>query len=285
MLVTGAFGNVGREVLRALGRSNVDAVAADHQATRVSDAQRSGMRAVRLDFFDRATWEEAVEGATDLFLLRPPAISAVSKTLIPFVDFARARGVEHVVFLSVAGAGTNPLVPHRAVEKHLRTTNEHFTNLRPGFFAQNLETAYLRDIVEESRIFVPAGTAKVNWIDVRDIAAVAALIFLAPEAHRAVDYTLTGPGAIPWSEVTGALSESLGRTIRYEPATIAGYAHHLLRRGAPLGAVAVQTTLHTLLRFGQGATYDPTLERVLGRPGRTMRDYVRDRAAVWTQAG
>lgn len=102
-----------------------------------------------------------------------------------------------------------------------------------------------------------------------------------PDAHRGQNYTLAGPGAVPWSEVTDALTSALGRTIAYEPASVLGYMRHLSRRGLPRGAIMVQTILHFLLRFGQGATEDPTLEELLGRPGRTIREYIRDHAEVW----
>lgn len=54
---------------------------------------------------------------------------------------------------------------------------------------------------------------------------------------------------------------------------------HLRRRGHPASEILVQTVLHGLLRFGQGATEDPTLARLLGRPGalwaRTSRSALR----------
>lgn len=189
------------------------------------------------------------------------------------------------MFLSVAGAGTNRIVPHRTVEDHVRLRGEPHTNLGPGFFAPSLESAYRQDVVEDERIFVRAGRRQpVNWIDARDIAEVAALVLADPEPHRAPNYTLAGSGAVPWSEVTDALTAALGRTIVYTPASVPGYVCHLSRRGLPWGAIAVQTVLHFLLRFGQGATTDPTMARLLGKSGRTIGEYVQDHAEVWAKA-
>lgn len=284
VLVTGASGNVGRAVVRSLLTRGIAVLAADRHPSRLSARFGDAVTTARLDFRDRATWEGAVSGASHMFLMRPPAIADVENTLVPFVDFARAHGVDHIVFLSVAGAGKNALVPHRKVEDHLRARGDHHTNLRPGFFAQNIESAYRQDIVEDDRIYVPAGREQpVSWIDGRDIAEVAARVLASPEAHRGESYTLTGPGAVPWSEVTDALSSALGRPIRYEPASVLGYVRHLWRRGLPPGQIVVQTLLHTLLRFGRGATEDPTLERLLGRPGRSVREYIFDHAEVWAK--
>jgi len=280
ILVTGAAGNVGREVVRALLDRGAQVIVG-HRTEQAALPKARGVTVARLDFEERATWSQALAGADHLFLMRPPAIADVENNLNPFVDYARTQGVDHVVFLSVAGAGKNRFVPHRKVEDHLRARGDHHTNLRPGFFAQNLQSAYLQDIVEDDRIYVPAGHARVNWIDVRDVAEVAAVVLLDPASHRGCSYTLTGPGPVPWSEVTDALTRALGRTIRYQPASVLGYMRHLSRRGVPRGAVIVQTILHFLLRFDQGATMDPTLERILGRSGRTVRQYVEDHAAVW----
>lgn len=282
VLVTGATGNVGRHVVRRLLERGMDVVAASHDDSKVRELFGETVAATRLDFLDQSTWPGALGGATRMFLMRPPAIADVQNNINPFVDFAREHGVDHVVFLSVAGAGKNKVVPHRKVEDHLRLRGEHHTNLRPGFFAQNLESAYRQDIVDDGRIYVPAGRKQpVNWIDARDIAEVAALVLTVPDAHLGQSYTLAGPGAVPWSEVADALTAALGRTIVYEPASVLGYMRHLSRRGLPRGAIMVQTILHFLLRFGQGATEDPTLGELLGRPGRTIRQYIEDHAELW----
>jgi len=104
-----------------------------------------------------------------------------------------------------------------------------------------------------------------------------------PTEHRGRSYTLTGPKPVPWTEVAETLSVVLGRRIAYTPASIPACLGHLRRRGLPFGAILVQTTLHVLLRFGQGAPQDPTLARLLGRPGLSIQQYIRDHAQLWTK--
>ena len=281
LLVTGAAGNVGSAVVDAAIACGLTVTAGDRDPARLQDRWPQTVRIVRFDFNDASSWSEAMDGQSRLFLLRPPAIADVANTLNPFADAARASGVGHVVFLSVAGVERNRWVPHRAVEDHLRNAAIPHTNLRPGFFAQNLGDAYRRDIVEDDRLYVPAGRGRVNWIDVRDIAETAAMILQSPQAHRGQNYTLTGPGPQAWTAVAATLSEVCARPIRYVPASIMGYVLHQRRRGLPVAAVAVQTLLHVMLRFGQGAKVAPTLERLLGRPGRSVHDYIREHASLW----
>lgn len=280
-LVTGATGNVGREVVSALLRRGA--------AVRV--AARSGrselgpdVESTPLDFFDPKTFPAAARGCDALFLMRPPPIQDVRSTLNVLIDRARDASVSTIVFLSVAGAGTNKRVPHHGVEAHLQAGPRDWTILRPGFFAQNFEDAYLRDVREDDRIYVPAGDGVVTFVDVRDVAEVAARAITAPDEHRGQAYTLTGPEAVSFARAAELLSGAVGRPIRYEPASILGYGLHLRRRGLPLLQVLVQTILHVGLRHGQAAVVDPTLARVLDHPPRTLDEYVRDRAEVWRNA-
>ncbi len=279
ILVTGATGNVGREVIRALLAKGLRVRAAVRDPSRSQPRFGAEVESVRLDFHDPATFRVAV-GADAIFLMRPPAIADVEKTLLPFIDHARGLGVRHVVFLSVAGADKNRLVPHHAVEQHL-AKGAGWTVLRPGFFAQNFGDSYRRDIVEDGRVYVPAGRGKVAFVDVRDLADLAAIIFQSPTEHERRGYTLTGREAIDFTSAAACLSDALGRTVRYEPASILGYVMHLRQRGVPWAQVGVQTILHTGLRFGQAERVAPTLGRLLGRRPRTVRDYVHDCRDLW----
>ncbi|HEY3355682.1 MAG TPA: NAD(P)H-binding protein [Polyangia bacterium] len=280
VLVTGATGNVGREVALALRARGVPFVAAGTDPARVRRALGDDVAAVALDFRRPETYDGAVRGMRGLFLLRPPPIANVRETLNVLVDRARAAGVEHIVFLSVAGADRQRWVPHHKVERHLLDRGGAATILRPGFFAQNLGDAYREDIRGRSELYVPAGTGRVAFIDVRDIAEVAAQAFGDP-ARRGQQYTLTGPAAVSFTDVAAVLTAALGRPCRYRAASIPGYAAHLRRRGLPWGQVAIQTLLHVGLRVGHGAAVDPTLARLLGRRPRGIEDYVRDHVALW----
>ncbi len=240
-----------------------------------------GVEPVELDLFRPETFGPAVHGARGVLLLRPPPVSRVGPTLNALTDAAVSAGVEHIVFSSVAGADTNRVVPHHRVETHLRDHAPSWTVLRPGFFAQNLADAYRRDIVEDDRIHLPAGAGRVAFIDTRDIGDAAASVFDDPDPHRGRGYALTGPRAVSFDDVAAMLTRVLGRTIGYQPATVLGYVRHLRGQHLPLARVAVQTVLHTGLRRGDAQRVDPTLGQLLGRPPRTLEEYVAEYAATW----
>jgi uncharacterized protein YbjT (DUF2867 family) len=281
VLVTGATGNVGSAVVRALLAKGMAVRAAGSDLARLRLLLGPQVAVAQLDFYQPATFAAALMGCERLFLMRPPAISQVRRTLLPFLDTARALGVRQVVFLSVQGADKKPLIPHHAVERHLQAGPPQWTLLRPGFFAQNLGDAYRRDLTERGRLYVPAGAGRVAFIDVRDIAEVAALALHDPSAHYGAAYTLTGPSALGFAEVAQLLSHKLARPIRYQAASLLGYLLHLRRQGMPLSQAIVLTILHFGLRLGQAATVDNTLQRLLGHPGRTLANYVEDHVGLF----
>lgn len=274
ILVTGPSGNVGRPVVEQLVARGAEV----RCGVRRPDGAGlgAGTTTAHLDFEAPETFAPAVAGCDAVFLLRPPAISRVGPTLNRFVDVARGAGVRHVVFLSVAGAARNPIVPHHRVEQHLRRHGPAHTILRPGFFAENLTSAYPEDI-REGRLYVPAGDGRVAFVDARDLGEVAAGALLREPARRRTAYLLTGPEALGFDDVARLLSERLGRPVCYEPANVLGYWRHLERRGLPRAQIAVQTVLHVGLARGNAETVDPTLGALLGRAPRTMRDFVTDR--------
>ncbi|MBM4781897.1 MAG: NmrA family NAD(P)-binding protein [Archangiaceae bacterium] len=283
VLVTGALGNVGQEVVRAC-RSAGFLVRATGAPPKVH-ARWPDVEAVEFDFTKRATWAGALDSVDFVFLLRPPPLGHMSTTINPCVDAAYSAKVKHVVFLSVAGAETKTWVPHRKVEDHLKATGTAWTILRPGFFAQNLGDAYLRDLVEDDRLFVPAARGRVAFLDVVDVGDVVAKVLENPLLHRGRAYRLAGPEAVTFDQLATLLTDALGRSITYRPASIASYAWHLWRhRRLPLMQVVVQTVLHVGLRSGDAEAVDDVQRSLLGREATPLRVYLGRSTQRWTRA-
>lgn len=278
ILVTGASGNVGAPLLRRLH----EAGASVRVGARRPDAGDwpEGVEVVRFDFCDRGSFAPALADVERLFLLRPPAISAVETSLLPCIDTAHEAGVEQVVFLSVVGADRARFIPHAKVEAHLEASAVRtWTFLRAGFFAENLADTYAPDIVADDRIYLPAGSGRAAFVAAEDLAAVAALALRAPLDDPRFDrraLALTGPEALDFDEVAALLSRILGRRIGYQRASAFGFYRHLRARGLARGQALVITALHVGLRFGQAEAVDRTLAELLDRPPRTLAEWIAD---------
>lgn len=272
---------MGSEVVRTLLSRGGLIRAVDDSAQSVRATHGSSVEVGALDWSDRSTFKGALEGCEGVFLVRPSHISNMETTLIPFLDAAVERGVKHIVFLSVLGAATNELIPHRIVESHLAACGVRHTVLRAGFFAQNLGVVYRDDIATEARLFLPGGRGRVAFVDTRDIAELAAMIFADPASHIDATYTCTGNEALSFEETARLMTDIVSRPIRYEAASLAGYVRHLHLQGVPLAEIAVQTVLHVGLRTGPLEQVDTTLERLLGRKPRSLATYIRENVSLW----
>jgi hypothetical protein len=200
----------------------------------------------------------------------------------PFLDAAYGAGVRSVIVLSVMGAEKNPLLPHHAVEREVMARGFDWTMLRPADFMQHLETVHRDDIRLHDRISVPAGYGVSAFIDVVDVAAVAAKVLLEP-GHASQGYTLTGPAALSFSEIAKTLSDVLGRPIEYQPPGVLRFIREQQANGVPLGMALIMTARASYgcnFRTARGVIMngEPHDSPILapchfrtGRPGRSPR--------------
>lgn len=275
ILVTGATGNVGAEVLKILVTAGARVLA----AARSGDTKvPSGAEIVRFDFREPGTFS-AFQGVRRVFLMRPPEMSDARRDLGPAIEAMKAAGVQQVVFLSLLGAEKNPVVPHRAVEKLLLESGMDWVFLRPSFFMQNLSTTHRDDIKERGDVFVPAGNGRTSFIDVRDIAAVGAKALL--EGHRNVAYPLTGDEALTYDDVARELSLALERKITYSNPSAFRFYRAWRARGKPTPFILVMIAIYTTVKLGFAAKITDDTRRLLGRPAITFRQFAHDEQRAW----
>ena len=281
ILVTGATGNVGGDVLRGLLELGVPVRAAVTDPIRAGSTLSAGASLVRFDFNDPTTFGPALEGVRRVFLMRPPMMGD-PKAFQPFLEAMKFINVEQVVFLSLLGAQSNPVVPHRKLELAIEKLSLPHVFLRPSFFLQNLSTTHLQDILERDDLFVPAGNGRTSFIDARDIAAVAVKVLTLPHVvNGGID--LTGAKALTYSEVAKIFSEVLGRKITYSDPTPPKFGLEMRRRGMKNEFVNVMILIYTTNRFGLAARVTGDVERILGRKPLTVGDFVRDFRHVFTK--
>lgn len=321
IMVVGATGNVGEPTVRELlrvGGAGVDVYAAARTAAasaRLFGADTgtdaapspSGARLhhVALDVTQPDSFPAALAARpTAMLLVRPPAVSDPG-ACNRLVDAAVAAGVRHVVFLSVYGAGTNTMVPHHAIEKHIAAVAAAsaaaagggageggapagaaasdaaapvapspsagpvtYTFLRPSFFMSNLSGPnHVSDIRDRGVIDVPAGRGATSFVDPADLGAAAATVLLHPAEHTNVAYSLTGSPAdvLTYDQVAAVLSEATGRRIVYGNPTTAGFAWRQSARGVPWGFVGVMCAIYAVAWLGRAGETTDELPRLLGR--------------------
>jgi uncharacterized protein YbjT (DUF2867 family) len=280
ILVTGAPGNVGTEVVRELQRMNVPLRVAAWDVDFARRVFGADVDITHFDFLQPETFAATFDGIESMFLVRPPALSNVERDIAPAISAAVAAGVKHIVFLSIQGVEQNKVVPHYKIEQAVLANPVNYTFLRASFFMQNLSTTHRAEIRDESLIALPVGSAKTSFIDARDIAAVAARA-LAEPGHINKKYTLTGAEALDYDEVAAKLSVALQRPIRYTRPSILSFIRRHTKQGQKLGYVLVMTALYTITRFGNAKTVTQDVAQILGRAPITFDQFAADNRAVW----
>lgn len=280
ILVTGGTGNVGSEVIKGLfGKGQIVAAVRDIDKAREILGDRIDY--VSFDFEKPETFASAFQGVSKVFLVRPPAISNVKKYISPAIETAKARGVEHIVFLSLMGVDRNKFVPHYKIERAIASAGIPATFLRASFFMQNLNTTHCLDIKEHNEIFLPAGNGKTSFIDVRDIAAVAVKA-LTESGHQNKAYTLTGSEALDYYQIAEIFTSVLGRKILYSNPSLLNFWWRMRSRGFPLPFILVMMGIYTTAKLGLAGTVTPETEQLLQRPPITVRQYVENYQTCWS---
>lgn len=280
ILVTGALGNVGAEVLKQLQAQGRKVRAADIDETKVRERFGDSVEAVCFDYSKPETYEATFDGVEKMFLMRPPHLTDVKRFMFPAIDAAKRAGVRYVVFLSLIGIERATFIPHYKVEQYLKEVDLQTTFLRCSFFMQNLNTTHRAEIRDRDEIFVPVGNAKTSFIDVRDIGAVAARA-LTDKGIAGRNYDLTGGEALDYWQAASILSQTLGREIKYRNPGVPSFLIETLRRGASFPYALVVTGLYMSTRFGMAKTVTDEVERLLGRKPISFKQYTADYQEAW----
>jgi uncharacterized protein YbjT (DUF2867 family) len=254
ILVTGATGNVGSQVLRTL--------------TARGEPVRAYTRGDSLDGVDR------------LFLACGNVPEQV-RFECAMIDAAAAAGVTRVVKLSGPAADVeSPLLFerwHGVIEQHLADSGLPAVRLRPATFMTNL-LMYAPAAAATGLLFAPAADAAVAFVDPRDVAD-AAVVALTTPGHDGAAYRLTGPAALTYAEVAAALG------VTYQHVDDDSAREALLAGGVPPMFADAVVAIFAAQRAGAMSGVTDTLERLTGRPPRTVAAFAREHAAAFRRVG
>jgi uncharacterized protein YbjT (DUF2867 family) len=282
MLVTGATGFVGRQVVEQLLRAGVRVRALTRNpATAGLPAE---VEVVQGDLTAPASLAPALAGIERMYLF------PVDETAREVVALAQQAGVRRIVDLSAAsvtaGLHTNP------VEHIVEESGLEWTHVRPCGFMANMLQIWAPSIRAERVVRYPFADEPMNLIHEADIAAVATVALLE-DGHAGNAYTLTGPALITVREQVQAIGAALGEAVRYEEVT-RERARELMKAQGGFAAESADLMLG-FIDYGGGeaagadgyADQDwsalmkpwPDVQQVTGRPARSFAEWAKDHVA------
>ncbi|MGW7074028.1 NmrA family NAD(P)-binding protein [Streptomyces sp. NPDC054866] len=266
VLVTGASGKTGRRV----------AEAAEAAGFTVRAASRSG--AVRFDWYDPSTWEDALRGADAAYLAYQPDVGApgAGEAVGALARQAVALGVRRIVLLSARGEDQA-----EPTERAVRESGAEWTVVRASWFAQNLSEGHLLDGMREGELVFPAGEVLEPFIDTRDIADVVVAVLRPNSGYEGRVVEVSGPRLLSFRDAVAEIAAAAGREIRYVPVSAREYGGALAEFGVPEEETEFLIELFETNLDGRNAHLSEGVREILGRAPRDFADFAREHAAVW----
>ncbi|MER7794628.1 NAD(P)H-binding protein [Streptomyces sp. NPDC097640] len=283
LLLTGATGNIGRELVRQLDAQGVEFRILVRDPDRAADLPQRAERVVA-DLDEPTTLTSAFHGADRLFLLTP---GIGTDHTAHAVTAARAAGVRHIVHLSSFNVLGDPMPAmgrwHHERENLVRASGIPATFLRPGGFMTNA-LDWLPTLREARYVLDPIGPGRYAPIDPADIAAVAALA-LTQDGHQDKEYVLTGAETLTITDQVRILAETTGTAIEIrEVATAAEAVRSRFPHGAPPALAQALIEGFTLMRADTTGLRTDTVEQLLARKPGTFTAWCAAHADVFRRA-
>jgi uncharacterized protein YbjT (DUF2867 family) len=286
LLVTGAGGTVGRQVVKQAADAGLRVRAAVRRKAPGQALPQTyshpNVTPVELDLDRPETFRQALDGVQKLFVLTAVVPQQVEQTR-RLVEAAAQAGVEQVIKLSAGGADPKSPIQlgrwHGEAEEVVKRSGLPWTFVRPCTFMQNFLGSFAPD--REGKIHIPLGQGAVAYVDAADVAAVV-VATLKSDGHLGRVYDVTGPEASTIPQIAAAISAVTGRAIRHvdipEDAARAGMASANL----PPWFVQAMLELLSVSKAGYLSAVSPVVRNLTGREPRSFAQFARDHAAVWS---
>jgi uncharacterized protein YbjT (DUF2867 family) len=299
ILVTGATGTVGSEVVKHLvssGQKNIirAAVHSQNKADKFKGDNRTAVDIVNIDYNKPESIADALNHVDKLFLVtvHAPNIVAAEDISSTFVKEAKKNGgVEYIVKLSVMGAdaelGTTIGRLHRQEEKIIEKSGIPYTFLRPTSFMQNFVNIYGPTIKSNNAFYMPGGDAKVSFVDVRDIASVAAKVLLTEHdddngrRHIGKAYDITGPEALSYYQAAEILSCATGKKINYVDISEADARRRMKDIGLDEWFINITLEQADNYRKGYASQLSDAVELITGNKPISFAQFAKDYAGAF----
>lgn len=284
ILITGATGNNGLEILKRLATKNlpVRAMVRDRNRATAINALPN-VEIVEGDFDHPETLLKALAGVDQAFLLTNSTEHAEAQQLA-FVEAVQQSGVKHLVKLSQYAANADSSVRylryHAAVEAAIQASGVPYTFLRPNLFMQGLLN-FRSTIATQNAFYAAIGNAKVSIVDVRDIADVA-VAALTESGHESKIYNLTGPEALTHAEMAEHLSTALGRQITFMDISPAAMREAVIGFGMPEWQADGLLEDYAHYRRDEASEIASGVRDATGKAPRRFEDFARDYATAFS---
>lgn len=280
IFVTASSGNIGSQIVKFLQSDNSDFTAGISKNEKASSFSYPTQI---IDFGDVDSMSNAFKGHDTLFLLLPlhPLMVDWAKNA---VNAAKNAGVKHIVRSSGLGTDINSVyfLPklQGSIDDYIKASGLSFTITAPNNFMQNFINFHANDI-KNGTIYMPTGSGKVSWVDVRDIAAVNAAILQNPSNFSGQTIEITGGESLSYADCVATISKVIGKQISFvdvpEQAAIDGMKQYNM----PDFIIEVMSSLNLLIKEGKAEKITDIVSSIIGKSPINFNEFVNENKNYW----
>lgn len=277
ILVTGATGTIGTQVVRALRERGLAVRAGARTPESLKDLAALGAETVRIDWDDAGSVKAAFAGIERVFLLTP-----FVEDDLPYVKAAlaaaREAGVSFMLRMSAAGAdpGAPAALPrhHGQGENLVKDSGIRWAVIRPSFFQDNFVNFQAASIKAQGAFYGASGAGKTSYVSSADVGASAAAILAAPDQHAGQTYLLTGPEAVSDADAARLIGAVTGRKVEYVNLPPDDLAAGMRSHGMPEWQVQALIFLESVKANDWAAAVSPAVQQITGRAPEGLRTFI-----------
>ncbi|HKU83427.1 MAG TPA: NmrA family NAD(P)-binding protein [Candidatus Nitrosocosmicus sp.] len=295
LLVTGATGRVGKQLVKILSLYDKKFYISLRSINCSFPLVRQRVEAFRnlgiTNFIDMdynnltSITHHKLEGIEKIFLITP-YFNLLDATRKIVTEAQKTKSVKHIVNLSDMGVELNPstyaATIHNQIENIIKDSGFHYTFLRPNYYMQNFIEFIYKYRTNEKFLCLPLKNSRVSFVDLRDVAEVAAVILHdKSNKHYNKVYDITGGQRLNCSEVAGILETLLGEPIKYVNISEQKARTELLKAELKLEFVEYLLDFYRFMREGRMRHISKVVETILGRKPISFEIFVRDHAELF----
>ncbi|HKS50178.1 MAG TPA: SDR family oxidoreductase [Amycolatopsis sp.] len=282
ILVTGATGSIGRDLVRRL---TADGVLFKALVRRAEQGRELGCPFVVGDFDEPGSLATAFDGIDRLFLNSSGALPVRGEQPMvrhqrALIEAAQRAGLTKIVKISVWRAregGKLAEGAHWHIEELLKKSGIDWSVLQPSGFMQNFVSG-TGSFTEDGNLIGAYGDARVSYVDCHDIAACAAVLLTDP-GNTGRSYVVTGPEALNHTEIAAKLTAAFGRPVRYVDLPPEQFAAKLTARGVPADFATDVAALYAEVAAGALEETTTAVEDLTGRRPRTFDEFLAEHSS------
>lgn len=290
LLVTGAAGQLGRNVIRHLIEtyhvSPGSIIAATRSPEKLSDLAAKGVVVRKADFDDAASLPSAFAGVDRLLIISTDALDTPGKRLVQHkgaIEAAKNAGVKHILYTSMPSPDKSLVTfapDHLGTEEAIKASGISYTILRDAWYMDN----YLMGLphsLQDGKWYTSAGAGRVPNIS-RDDCALAIAAALASDTTANAVYTLTGAHLLSMEDVAALVTEVTGRPLQVVHANDEQLAGGMTAAGLPKFLVDMLVSADANIRAGNFETATGDLKKLTGKEPQTLKSFLEEHKGALT---